>query len=160
MGKGGHYPSPLLKTCPNFQRVWASTTEDFFHFIRSALSCAWQWSAVYTLQKLGASFFGTRTTQKKLTDPWLHGAKELLPTSIHTVTYFLQIIKCDQNSWSLKNSSKDFCRQNFPSKQKGTLHSWKNPIPGPSTHRRSQNSQFQDLPLPEDPNFVKVLSTS
>jgi hypothetical protein len=39
---------------------------------------------LYTLQKLGASFFGTRTTQKELDDPGLHGAKELLPTSIHT----------------------------------------------------------------------------
>lgn len=49
----------------------------------------------------------------------------------------------------------DFSRQNFPLKQKATLHSWKIPIPGPSTHRRSQNSQFQDLPLPEDSQFCE-----
>ncbi len=100
--KGGHYPSPF----PNFQRVWASTTEDFFHFRRSALSCAWQWSAI-SLQKLGASFFGTRTTQEKNSMILDY----MVPRSCCQQAYiqwpmFLQIIKCDQNGWSIKNSSK------------------------------------------------------
>ncbi len=31
-------PFPIIKTCPNFLRAWASTTEDFLHSGRSSLS--------------------------------------------------------------------------------------------------------------------------
>jgi hypothetical protein len=44
--EGGSRVLPFsgVKTCPNFQRAQASTTDDSFHFGRSLLSfCMWQW---------------------------------------------------------------------------------------------------------------------